>query len=246
MPAESDCAPAALRRRGGRRDGPAGGDRRRIGDLRPAAVPRDDGPPAPRELHGHRLRADGADPGLRAGLRRPLQPGRDAGRPLPRRDRHRGGPCAYVGGPGRRRLRRRGRRQPDVRPPGGRVVHPRPVRRRAVAGGGRRHVRAAHRHPRRRPLGADLGGAVRRRGLHRRRLLVHVLDQFRQPRRHRRPDPDRHLRRHRAVVGAHVHRRPGRRRVSSPWRWPCSSTRPARGRRAGRPPPGAETPTRSP
>ena len=39
--------------------------------------------------------------------------------------------------------------------------------------------------------------ASRRRALHHRRLLVHRLDLVRQPGRHHRPRPDRHLRRHR-------------------------------------------------
>ena len=42
-------------------------------------------------------------------------------------------------------------------------------------------------------------------------LLVHVVDELRQPRRHRRADPERHLRRHRPVSAPGVHRRPARR-----------------------------------
>ena len=155
-------------------------------------------PPAPRELRRHGRRAGRADPGLRVGLRRPLQPRRDPGRPLPRRHRH----------PRRWRLHRRPR---SLGACAGAVVanlmfdldavdwstHDR-SRRRALARRGRRHVRAPHRHPRRRPLRARRRRSVRGRRLHRRRLLVHVLDQLRQPGRHRRPDADRHLRRHRA------------------------------------------------
>ena len=49
-------------------------------------------------------------------------------------------------------------------------------------------------------------------GLHRRRVLVHLFHQLRQPGRHHRPHPHRHLRRHRAVVRARVHRRAAPRR----------------------------------
>ena len=61
---------------------------------------------------------------------------------------------------------------------------------------------------------------VRSRGrgrVYRRGVLLHVLDQLRQPRDHRRPDVLRHLRRHRPVLGAGVHRRPDHRRRRSPW-----------------------------
>ena len=46
----------------------------------------------------------------------------------------------------------------------------------------------------------------------RRRLLLHQLDQLRQPRRHDRPHPVGHLRRHRAVIGPDVHRHAAPRR----------------------------------
>ena len=84
---------------------------------------------------------------------------------------------------------------------------------RAVARRGGRHLRAAHGDPRRGALRADLGGAVRRRRLHRCGLLVHLIDELCQPGRHRGPDPHRHLRRHRARLRSHVRRRPGRRRA---------------------------------
>ena len=52
---------------------------------------------------------------------------------------------------------------------------------------GGRHVRAAARDPRRRARRPCAGGRVRGRRLHRRRVLVHVVDQLRQPRGHDRP-----------------------------------------------------------
>ena len=59
---------------------------------------------------------------------------------------------------------------------------------RALARRGRRHVRPAARDPRRRARGPGIGRCVRGRRLHRGGVLVHVVDQLRQPRGHRRPD----------------------------------------------------------
>ena len=53
---------------------------------------------------------------------------------------------------------------------------------------------------------------VRGRCVDRRCLLVHVVDQLRQPRRHHRPHAVGHLRRDQAVVGADVHRHAAHRR----------------------------------
>ena len=53
-------------------------------------------------------------------------------------------------------------------------------------------------------------GPGRGRGLHRRGLLLHQLDQLRQPGHHRRPDVLRHLRRHRPVLGPELRLGPGR------------------------------------
>ena len=53
--------------------------------------------------------------------------------------------------------------------------------------------------------------AVRGGGLDRRGLLVHLVDQLRQPGRHHRPHPVGHLRRHRPRLGADVHRHAARR-----------------------------------
>ena len=50
--------------------------------------------------------------------------------------------------------------------------------------------------------------AVRGRRLHRSCVLVHVVDQLRQPRGHHRPHAQRHLRRHRTVSVPAVHRLP--------------------------------------
>ena len=57
---------------------------------------------------------------------------------------------------------------------------------------------------------AALSAAGGRR-LHRRRLLVHLLDLVRQPRGHHRADVLRHLRRHRPGLGARLRHRPDRR-----------------------------------
>ena len=54
------------------------------------------------------------------------------------------------------------------------------------------------------------------RCLHRGRLLLHQLDQLRQPGHHRGPDVLQHLRRHRPVLGAELHLGPDRRRRARP------------------------------
>ena len=72
--------------------------------------------------------------------------------------------------------------------------------------------------------GARRAARVRRWRLHRRRVLVHVVDQLREPRGHRRPHAQRHLRRHRSVERARVHRhavrRGARRRRARPLLYP--------------------------
>ena len=81
-----------------------------------------------------------------------------------------------------------------------------------------------------------------RRRLHRRRLLLHQLDQLRQPRDHDRADVLKHVRRDRARVGARVHRRAARRRGRRDRRRPDPvPRRHARGRRRGRAPPHRRT-----
>ena len=174
---------------------------------RAAALARRRRAAAARELDRDRRRARRADPGLRAGLGRALQPGRHLA------DRILGGTTTsrrvrLRRRPGRRRVRRRDRRQPDVRPPRRRHSRPTRVRRsglwlgEVVATFGLLLVifgvvRAGRR----------VGGAVRRRRLHRGGVLVHVVDQLRQPRGHDRPHAHQHLRRHRAEQRPDVHRR---------------------------------------
>ena len=147
------------------------------------------------ELDRDRRWAGRADPGVRFGVRRALQPRRHPGRPDLRRDHdaRRGRLCRRAG---RRCLPRRDGRQPDVRPRRHQPVDPH-----SFGGGlwlgefvatfglllvilgvvrsGRASVRA-----------------LRGRRLHRRRLLVHVVDLLRQPRGHDRPHAQQHLRRH--------------------------------------------------
>ena len=59
-------------------------------------------------------------------------------------------------------------------------------------------------------FGAVEVGSRRGRRLHRGRLLLHELDQLRQPGHHRGPDVLQHLRRDRTLVGSELHRRTGR------------------------------------
>ena len=83
---------------------------------------------------------------------------------------------------------------------------------RVVAVGGRRDGRAAARHPRLCPHRTGGCRGLRRRVVDRRCLLVHVLDQLRQPGRHDRPHLVGQLRRHRTGLGADVHRHAADRR----------------------------------
>ena len=166
-------------------------------------------PAAARELDRHRRRARRADPRLRVGVRRPLQPGRHRSPTASSAGSPPASSLAYVPAQIAGALRRRDRRQPHVRPRRRHPVDPRPRHRagcwlgEVVATFGLLMV----------ILGVVRSGRavdrpVRRRRLHRRRLLVHLVDELRQPRRHHRPHPQRHLRRHRPVLGA--------RRSSSP------------------------------
>ena len=119
----------------------------------------------------------------------------------------------------------RDRREPHVRAAGRHPLDARPLERRALARGVRRHLRAADRHPRGRARGAGEHRGVRGRRLHRRGLLVHVVDELREPRRHDRPHAHRHLRRHRP---RRARRRSSSSRWSEPapqWRSPTSGTR---------------------
>ena len=103
-------------------------------------------------------------------------------------------------------------RQPHVRAAGDQHLRHRPLVRRPVVLRGDRHRRAAARHPRLRPQRPSRRRCLRRRPVDRRRLLVHLVDQLRQPRRHGGAHPFRHVCRHRPVIGADVHRDATRRR----------------------------------
>src|SRR6185437_1962312 len=89
---------------------------------------------------------------------------------------------------------------------------------------------------RRRAFRSRVGGAVRRRRLHRGRVLVHVVDVVREPRGDDRAHAEQHVRRHTPVVGTRVRRRPDRRRArrGRVGEVPASERRGARHRRAPR------------
>ena len=166
---------------------------------------------------------------LGAGVGRALQPGRDARRPPARRDldlrrlrvRRRAG---------RGRRRRGDGGQPDVRAARGHAVDAHAFVGRAVARRARRGVRSAAGDPRRRPLRPRERCRVRGGRLHRGRVLVHVVDELREPGGDDRPLAHRHLRRDRAAQRADVRRDAGRRARSSP-----SSSRGSGTRRCTRP-----------
>jgi arsenate reductase (thioredoxin) len=88
---------------------------------------------------------------------------------------------------------------------------------------GRRHRHPAAVDPGLRPHRTRPIHPVRRRRLDRRRPLVHVIDELRQPRRHHRPHPVRHIRRHRPVLGTHVHRDAADRRGDRVSGWSTST-----------------------
>ena len=185
--------------------------RHRLGHRRPAALPGQHRARALRERRGHGGRALRHHLDVRTGLGRPLQPGR-----LLRRRRLRGPQVArrrrLPARPDARLHRRGDRGQPHVLQ--GRRLHL------DQAPGLRAHflsevvatvglmlvIFALAR------TGRSAPRPGRRRRLHRRRLLLHQLDQLRQPGHHRRPHVLQHLRRHRPLVGPELHRRPGRRR----------------------------------
>ena len=95
----------------------------------------------------------------------------------------------------------------------------------AVAGRGRRHLRPAPRRSSAWSAPAGRRRPLRRRRLHRRGLLLHLVDVVRQPRGHRRPHPHRHLRRHRLALGAGLRAWPRWSARRWPWSWPGRSTR---------------------
>ena len=118
--------------------------------------------------------------------------------------------------PGGRLHRRGGGRQPDVLQGRGVDLDPPPGLARPLPVRGRGHARADPGHLRPGPQRAEPQRTGRGRRLHRRGLLLHQLDQLRQPGHHRRAHVLQHLRRHRPVVGPELHRRPDRRRSRSP------------------------------
>ncbi len=153
-----------------------------------------------------------------ADLRRALQPGRLARRRRVRRPRPPRRARLHPR-PDRRVHRRRGRRQRDVRAGRGEHLHTPPGEPGAPARRGDRDARAAARHLR---PGADRPRGGRARGgrrLHRRGLLLHELDELRQPGDHRRADVLGHLRGDRAGVGAGLRRRAAGRRGGRPTRF---------------------------
>ena len=78
----------------------------------------------------------------------------------------------------------RGHRESDVRAPRGHTVDARPLVGWALARRDRRDLRVARDDPRSGPRGPHALRRVRGRRLHRGRLLVHVVDELRQPRGH--------------------------------------------------------------
>ena len=132
------------------------------------------------------------------GVGRALQPARHDGRPDLSAGCATATPRVYVVAQVVGRVRRRDGRQPHVRPPRDRHLDQRPRVGRALARRGRRHLRAAADHPRRRARRSRVERRVRGRRLHRRGVLVHVVDELRQPGGHHRSHAERHVRRHRA------------------------------------------------
>ncbi len=87
------------------------------------------------------------------------------------------------------------------------LLDARSIEQRPLARRDRRDLRPVRaRDLRRGALGSPLQRALRRGRLHRGGVLVHLLDQLRQPGRHDRSHADRHVRRDQAVVGPRVRR----------------------------------------
>ena len=99
-----------------------------------------------------------------------------------------------------------------------------------------------------RSLGSQPYRTGRRGCLHRGRLLLHQLDELRQPGHHRRSYVLQHLRRHRSVVGAGVHRCATRRRRGggTGHQGPLPRRHPGRSLRCRLPPPRGEADKRFP
>ena len=112
-------------------------------------------------------------------------------------------------GPGGRLRSRRHRGQRHVLPGGHRALHQAPRLAGPLPLRGHRHPRAHARDLRPGPLRTVPQHARRGRRLHRSCVLLHQLDQLRQPGHHRRTLAEQHLRRDRALVGSELRRGPG-------------------------------------
>ena len=135
--------------------------------------------------------------------------------------------AALSGGcPGVRRGGRLRARQPDVRARRRLPVGPRPHLVRHAAGRGRRHGRVGRHRLRQHPRRSTRDGRLRGRRLHHCGVLVHQLHQLRQPRGHPGSHALRHVRRHRAGVGAGLRPDAGRGRRGRPRARRYSCTRP--------------------
>jgi hypothetical protein len=89
---------------------------------------------------------------------------------------------------------------------------------------------ATPRHPRLRSHRSKFGRTVRRRPMDRRRLLVHVVNQFREPGGHDRPNPVGQFRRYQIIIGSDVHRHATARRRARLPAHPIPLPQPAQGR----------------
>jgi hypothetical protein len=132
----------------------------------------------------------------------------------------------------------RGRhRQSDVRRAGRQHVDTRAEQAEPVAWRNRRDVRPAPGRLRPHPQRPRCSRAICRRRLHHGRLLLHVIDELREPGRHAGQNTFRHVRGHRASIGVAIHRGAAARRSRCLWCGACPlaadrGTRPRRHRAA--------------
>ena len=213
-----------------------GGDR--LGHRRPAALARPDRSAAVRERGGYRRRAVRPHLDVRGGLGGALQPGGVV------RGRRLRGTVVAPGGrlsarPGGRVYQRGHPGQRHVRAGRGEHLHQAPGQRTAFPVRGRGHRRLDAGHLRLGSLRPIPPGRRRGGRLHRRRLLVHQFDQFRQPGHHGRAHVLQHLCRHRPLIGAELRGRPDRRRAGGGRADPgvLPGRHPGRGGHRRRPPP---------